>query len=519
MNKTKRDYELLSAYIDGELSAGEKTALEQKIKSSLELKKKLEDLKKLKQLTTSAYSPLDESPYFETRLFAEINSRKPWYYKIRKWTPAIGFALLTVALLVVLKYNPGIIKNIIEEQKSNIAGFYKENLQPLLYAADLNNEDIFNFALYKQLPLDKNKKEYLLLGNDKTGREYFEIKHKDKNLGKDNFKKFVTALDLNRKQREQIDSILNQYADELKLQVLVNKQNTVAINENLWNYRKAILTDLMSFAEKTSGNEFRRMMPRTVSFTNNPELVSAANKLRMNKSKNYIILTPDSIFSEELDIGKKDVEKGLSELKEKLEKQDKGIKSFSVNIRYDSTWKKFNNKVNWSSNYKITIDTNRCRVDLFDFPSLNMHLPHMDSLSSMLDSLAKHFNNYSYFIPEFEYSGDSLKFHFNGDSSRTYKFKNFGFDIDSLMSSQGILLDSLRSNNWNQFYNFNDSLIWKNFPGFENYFRSFKDRDDIREQMQELKEELRKFREEMKQWKKEFRNPREFKTEKEVNIK
>ena len=85
------------------------------------------------------------------------------------------------------------------------------------------------------------------------------------------------------------------------------------------------------------------------------------------------------------------------------------------------------------------------------------------------------FNNYSYFIPEFEYSGDSLKFHFNGDSSRTYKFKNFGFDIDSLMSSQGILLDSLRSNNWNQFYNFNDSLIWKNFPGFENYFRSFKE--------------------------------------------
>ena len=505
MKTAKRDFELLSAYIDEELSAEEKSKLEQKIESSLELKKKLEDLKKLKKLTTSAYSPPDESPFFETRLFAEIDSRKPWYHKIKRWSPAIGFAALAIALLVVLKFNPGIIKNIIEEQKSNIAGFYKENLQPLLFAADLNNDDIFNFALYKQLPLDKNKNDYLLLGKDTTGREYFEIKHIDENRGKDNYRKFVTALDLNKQQQKQIDSIINQYADELKLQILVNEENTVAINENLWNYRKAILADLMSFAEKTNKNEFHRMMPHTVSFSNNPRLVSVANELRSKKSKNYIILTPDSIFSENLELNTKDIEKELDELEEKLEKQGDKIKSFSVQISYDSTWKKFNDKVSWNSNFKITVDTNRCRVDLFNFPS-------------MLDSLAMNFNNYAFFIPKIEYSGDSLKFHFNSDSSKSFKFKSFGFNIDSLMSSQQTLIDSLRNNTWDHFYNFNDSLVWKNFPGFENFFRSYED-DDIKEQMQELKEELRKFREEMKQWKEEFRIQRESGTEKEVDIK
>lgn len=78
--------------------------------------------------------------------------------------------------MVVLKVNPKLIDNIVEQQKSNLAGFYKENLQPLLYAADLTNEDIFNFAVYQELPLDSANQQILKLGFDPAGTEFLRLK-------------------------------------------------------------------------------------------------------------------------------------------------------------------------------------------------------------------------------------------------------------------------------------------------------------------------------------------------------
>ena len=55
MRKNTKEYELLSAYIDDELSPEEKAELEQKILSSLKLRKQLEDLQRIKKLTSSSY--------------------------------------------------------------------------------------------------------------------------------------------------------------------------------------------------------------------------------------------------------------------------------------------------------------------------------------------------------------------------------------------------------------------------------------------------------------------------------
>ncbi len=75
MKKHMMDKELLSAYIDGELSPSEKKLIEEKIKSSLELQKELSDLKRLKELTSSSLDRISESPFFETRLFANLNAQ------------------------------------------------------------------------------------------------------------------------------------------------------------------------------------------------------------------------------------------------------------------------------------------------------------------------------------------------------------------------------------------------------------------------------------------------------------
>ena len=51
MKKDLRIPELLSAYLDDELSASEKSEVEKILLTSLEMRKKLEDLKKVKNIS------------------------------------------------------------------------------------------------------------------------------------------------------------------------------------------------------------------------------------------------------------------------------------------------------------------------------------------------------------------------------------------------------------------------------------------------------------------------------------
>ena len=58
MKKLHNDFEFLSAYIDDELTAGEKSNVEEKLLSSKELQYKLNELKRIKELTFSSIKEL-----------------------------------------------------------------------------------------------------------------------------------------------------------------------------------------------------------------------------------------------------------------------------------------------------------------------------------------------------------------------------------------------------------------------------------------------------------------------------
>lgn len=498
--------ELLSAYLDDELSQQEKDNLEQKINSSPELQNKLNDLREIKETVSRNYKRLPESPYFETRLFAELKSHKPWHRKVIKWSPAIGLGLATIFLMVVLKFNPEIIDDLINEQSSNIAGFYKENLQPLLFAADLNNEDIFNFAMYKQLPINKEENQILHLGYDTTGREYFEIKDIDENLGKNNYEKFVVAMGLDENQKRQIDSIINQYAAELEDQILVNVNNTVAINSNLWNYQRAIQTDLLAFAENSNELQFRKLLPKTISSPNSPVIIKAANDFRKVKNKNYIMLTPDSIFAENIEFKLDSYTKNIDRLEKNLNEKMRKLEKINISVRYDTSWNNPNVKHSWQQRFDISIDSNSCRVDFseFDIPVFDLHDFH--STFNSFDSIAENFKYYSKYIPQIEYLDNKIKFDFNTDSVKTYEFSITDFDMDSLMQMQFERIDSVQQFNFNNFFNFRDSMMFRDFPKIDSYFKYYHSDEDIKTHMEELQKELEIFKKEMKEWDSKFKD-------------
>lgn len=392
MNKNYTDKELLSAYIDGELSSNEKKTIEEKIKSSLELQKELSDLKKIKELTSNSIDRISESPFFETRLFANLNTQTSNKFSLKKWIPIGSLTLVTLALMAVLKFNPNLISNLIEEQKSNLAGFYKENLQPLLYAADLTNEDIFNFAVYQELPLDSANQQILKLGFDPAGTEYFEIKNVSNTSHASNLKSFVAALDLNEAEVEMIDSIIGSYSDQLSSLVLVNDKNSVAINPNIWNTRKVILADILAFAKRYAGQNYSKILPTEVAELDNKIIMKWVSDAKSVKADQYIFFTPDSIFEDDFVFDIQEFKTQMENVKEELaELNEQGAELKEFRINFDSAYGNHKRNNDKSKRYAISIDKDQIKVNVqkiaVNIPEIDF--PDFDSIAIIINEATK----------------------------------------------------------------------------------------------------------------------------------
>lgn len=494
---TKKDLQLLSAYLDGEVSDKESNYIEEKLRTSLIFKQKFDELKKIKELTSSV-KKISESPFFETKILAKIEERNK-SAGIKKWIPAIGLVTVTLIIMALLKFNPGFIKNIWEEQKTNIASLYKENLQPLLFTADLTNEDIFNFAFNKELPLDKSRKQYLQLGYDETGKEYIEIKPAGAIESKATYSNFIKAMKLDENQKQMVDSVVENYAALLGSQVLINEQNTLAINPKLWNYRKAIFADLIVLAEDLNKDEFYKIMPAGFSPVEKVRVVTAVNKLNQVPDNQYIFLTPDSIFEDTYVFDSEKFEKELEEIKKHLAEVDENLKKIQVEIKYDSVWKKFDDEsVTWKGNFNINIDSNICRIGIGPMQIEEYYISDFDSMSYWLDEADKNIKHYSFRIPNIEHSYRGFKMeYYDGDSMKTYEYKFENFDIDSLYG----LRDFKEFEQWDKYKEFNDSIMEQLRDQLEFEMNNdsvfFFDSESFKEQMRMMREQLREMQKEM----------------------
>ncbi|HEX9250996.1 MAG TPA: zf-HC2 domain-containing protein [Ignavibacteriaceae bacterium] len=484
MKNKNSDIELLSAYVDGELSAAEKKYIEAKIKSSLELQKELSDLKKLKDLTANSYDQISESPFFETRLFANLNSDSKSKFNIKKWIPISALTLLTLALMAVLKFNPNLIDNLIKQQESNLVGFYKENLRPLLYAADLTNEDIFNFAVNQELPLDNTNNQILKLGYDVKGKEYFEIKKAKQITETNNLQKFVAALDFDKDETKKIDSIINSYSNQISALVLVNDKNAVAINPNIWNTRKLILADILAFAEKHASPNFNKMIPNQVMQFDDHSVAKWVNKAKSTRDDQYIFCTPDSIFTENFVFDMSEFEKNMEKMTENLTElnEQKGVLR-EYHFKVDSSNNRAKKDANWTKQFQVSVDTNLIKVSIqnfaVDIPEFN--IPNFDSIANVILEATQNVRSVRPPAPPITVGNNSYNYDYNTVIPK--KKGRTDIDLDSLMHQKNIQNEKNRIEQKERAKN--DSLI-------------LMQNQELKNEMDKLRKELQKFREEIK---------------------
>jgi hypothetical protein len=510
MKNNTKDMEKLSAYIDGELSQAEIEELEREIALSPELKKKLGELRRIKELTASSLNRIEEAPYFETRVMAALENQRPVRNIMKRWSPVIGVALITVVLMIFLKFNPKVLEELVEKQRTNLAGFYTQNLKPLLFAADLNNEDIFNFAFYKKLPLDNSNKQFLVLGSDPSGTDYFEIKTANVVEEQNNLAKFIEALNLTKDQKRQMDSIISDYAEELQSQVLVNENNTVAINPNLWNYQKAIVADILSFAKNSNEKEFRKVIPAGYSsYYDKPSVDRMIHKVKSTKDNQYIFFTPDTIFKDTFYFNADEFKEEMDQMREEMQKDVqeamKVVKKLNIKLELDSNIVRLKKDHSRNKDFQIFIDSNLCRVQLNNIVIPPIEIPDMDSIEALINEATKSFQSFSFSIPKIDEK--SFKFDFKiSDSTGSHDFNIRIPNIDSIINLHMPNIDSmmeLEEYNWKyhprpdsilskfKFF-FNDSLIY-NPRNFEFRMREFEeDMEKLKEEMNKLKKEIKK---------------------------
>jgi len=504
---TNRDLELLSAYADGELSDKERLEIEQKLKLSPELQDELEKLCKLKVVISSSSRQLPESPFFDTRVLAAIHSDSGKSTS-RKWIPAVGFGVVTVLLMFVFRYNPDVINNIVKEQHSNLAGFYKENLKPLLFSADLTNEDIFNFAFYHRLPLNKNQNQVLQLGYSGDGKEFFEIKKNHTPVTEGNYEKFLAILNLNPGEKRQMDSILESYRDELEMQILANEKHTVAINPNLWNYNKAIAADLISFAKEANMAELAKILPADLPSVYSPVSVrKIVAEVKSVKPAEFIFITPDTIFSDEYAFDKQKMRKEIKQMREELKYAGNEMRrNFAVTVKVDGKIAKMQKEQ--SKNFNIYIDSNMCHVQLAGVNVPTIPFPDFKEMGVNIEQVTRRLEDFVESFPRSRGESRSFSIRIGPDSVKGYNF-NFNMpNLDSVTHFVPMQLDSMVKY-YNKSFNHRvdknlDSLVSGNnyrMKGDDYFWQN----EAFKKQMEEMQKEMMKFREEMENLRKDMK--------------
>jgi hypothetical protein len=308
--------------------------------------------------------------------------------------------------------------------------------------------------------------------------------------------KFVAALDFDDEEIKKIDSIIGSYSDQISSLVLVNDQNAVAINPNIWNTRKLILADILAFAEKQATSNFNKMIPTQVMQFDDRSVAKWVNEAKAMKENQYIFCTSDSIFKEDFVFDMTEFENNLEKMTEnlaELSEQKAVLREYRFKVDSSNSRKKRNS--DWTQQFQVFVDTNLIKVSVqsieIDIPEIN--LPNFDSIAIVIHEATQNVRSIRPPTPPMTVGNKSHNYEYNTITPR--KKGRTDVNLDSLMqiknkqnnkirikNSEKIKSDS--QDNSIQFF-YNDSLI-------------LMQNQELKKEMDNLRKELQRFRENFK---------------------
>ena len=258
----------------------------------------------------------------------QTESRIKYWFK--KTFPYAALLLVTVLLMIYFKQNKSLESYVIEG-KSNLINYYTENLKPLFFKTEITNEDVFNFALHKNIPVDKVKNDILQINNEDEKGNSFEIKPGVWKEGTKNFDKYVNYLKLNNNEVSRLDSILTLYKDDLYTSILLDDSNTIAVSPNIYHLQKAIYADIFQFTEALEDQKAGIIASKGSAKSNYNKVVSAYEEMHPN---NFIVFAKDTIFESDCEYDQVKLKERLWEAKGNLAELKNELKNIDFKEKY-----------------------------------------------------------------------------------------------------------------------------------------------------------------------------------------
>jgi len=351
-------------------------------------------------------------------------------FNIKKWLPISTLVIFSAALLFYFGTNKDVLDDL-NGLDTEVAAFYSENLKPLFFKTNLSNEDIFNFALYQNLPIDKSENRIIQIETDDTGNEWYEIKEAALKQGLNNYEKFSKKLELNQEEQYQLDSILNDYKDDLYYAVYSDEKNTFAVDTRLGLIQKALSTELYDFIKLSKNKNAEKLEYDNSSLARFHKTI---NEERNKKINDYIVFTPDTVLKTKFVIDRFEIpEIDLVTENIKLKPGDSNI-VFIKHVVDPVKMKHFDEE-----RIKYEIDSNVVRAVLPESYFETMDLKDYENLKIELDSSANEFKLCVGIELENE---DGFQMNFKGKGEDSVEIYNFEFNLDNL---EEIINESMRN--------------------------------------------------------------------------
>ncbi len=238
---------------------------------------------------------------------------------VRVKSTIVGLILLTIGLMIIFKNN----SSNLEDLPDDVISFYSQNLKPLFYQTTITEEDIFNFALYQNIPIDKQNNRLLQI--DLNDSQEVELNVKDALIkgNTNNYNKFVRELDLDNIQKKSLDSILLSYKEKIYKTVLVNENNAVAVDPKIVVLREALVYDINNYIlQNNLVNSYPILLTKQFEPSANKVFTKVKSDISKNKDRNFIFFTPDTVVNIECDLPS-------------LSMENKKLNNELVNVRHE----------------------------------------------------------------------------------------------------------------------------------------------------------------------------------------
>ncbi|MFH0736275.1 MAG: hypothetical protein V1773_15825 [bacterium] len=404
---------------------------------------------------------------------------------INKWGGIAGLCLLTFGLIIFFKQNSGDVSTI----EDKLVKFYAQNLQPLFVTTEITNEDIFNFALYQNLPIDKKENKVLEIVNIEGNEVDFQVKNAHINTSTTNYKKFIAHFNLNTIQQYSLDSLLDSYKNNVYSSVLINDKNVVAVDPKILVLRESLVYDISKYLEKNKLSEPGEFSANYSSKVFNDKAIrlfdEVKNKNVTNSTINdsYICFTPDSVYKIKCQFDPVAIKKQINIVNNNgLRKNNK---KNNIEVGYDDD----NNNNSKLVNFGLVSDSVIYRTGKTDGIVATVVMPVLNTLFSQIKSVEKikttGINTHSKVpIIKLRDLPDTPEIQFEANLQ----------NIDSIISASISVVTDENIKSWVQFGLKMDSLS----SSF-----SYVSQTDSLERIQELSKELKQLKKEMEKLKKQ----------------